>query len=121
MKMLAGWKLCQRKPMVDPATTAARIPMSNLPRDRAMTANVMALIPHTPAASPSMPSMKLTIFMMAITHSNDTEVDEYGRRHELASELEHGWSIAKVVQSADHDDQRCAQQDTAVGRFRCEQ
>src|SRR5665811_815838 len=34
----------------------------------------MALIPHTPAASPSMPSMKLTIFMMAITHSNDTGI-----------------------------------------------
>ena len=34
-----------------------------------MIEKVTALMAHTPAASPSMPSMKLTMFMMATTQS----------------------------------------------------
>ena len=43
--------------------------MSNRPSEMAMIEKVMALMPHTPAARPSMPSMKLTMFMMATTQS----------------------------------------------------
>jgi hypothetical protein len=36
-----------------------------LPSDRAITENVPPAIPHTPAASPSSPSRKLTMFITA--------------------------------------------------------
>ncbi len=76
MKIDAGWKLCRRKPIAAPAVAAARSPAAKrsaspsaeavaAASDRAMTANVAAAIVHTPAASPSTPSVKFTTFMTA--------------------------------------------------------
>ena len=65
MKIEAGWKLCQRKPIDAPAVRAARTPAASRSSDRAISANVAAAIVHTPAASPSAPSVKFTTFMTA--------------------------------------------------------
>ena len=45
--------------------SAASAPASSRPYDRAMIANVAAAIVHTPAASPSAPSVKFTTFITA--------------------------------------------------------
>ena len=65
MKIRAGKKLCRRKPMHAPATIAERIAASAFPSESASTENVTPAIPHTPAASPSSPSRKLTMFITA--------------------------------------------------------
>ncbi len=69
MKIRAGKKLWRRKPRQAPATIAERIAGSGLPRDSARIAYVTPAIPHTPAASPSMPSRKLTMFITATMKS----------------------------------------------------
>ena len=51
--------------MQAPATIAERIAASTLPSESASTANVTPEIAHTPAASPSSPSRKLTMFITA--------------------------------------------------------
>ena len=65
MKMRAGKKLCRRKPMHAPATTAERIAASVFPSDSARIANVRPAIAQTPDARPSIPSRKLTMFITA--------------------------------------------------------
>ena len=65
MKTRAGWKLWRRKPSDAPASEAesnAAPPRSSL---SASTQNVIAVIAAMPAARPSMPSMKLTLFIRA--------------------------------------------------------
>ena len=52
-----------------PATIADRIAGSALPSESARIAYVTPAIPHTPAASPSRPSRKLTMFMTATMKS----------------------------------------------------
>ena len=65
MKIEAGWKLCQRKPSAAPAVSAARTPAASRSSESAITAKVAAAIVHTPAASPSAPSVKFTTFITA--------------------------------------------------------
>ena len=65
MKTDAGWKLWTRKPSAAPAVIAASTPAASLSRSKAMIANAAAEIAQTPAARPSMPSEKLTTFMIA--------------------------------------------------------
>ena len=69
MKIRAGKKLWRRKPRHAPATIAERIAGSVFPSESARTAYVAAEIPHTPAASPSSPSRKLTMFITATIQS----------------------------------------------------
>ena len=59
----AGWKLKIRKPSAAPQVIAARMPAVRRPRSKAMIANATAEIAHTPAASPSTPSQKFTMFI----------------------------------------------------------
>ena len=59
----AGWKLKIRKPSAAPQVIAARVPAVRRSRSKAMIANAAAAIAHTPAASPSMPSLKFTMFI----------------------------------------------------------
>ena len=69
MKIRAGKKLWRRKPMHAPATIAERMAGSIFPSESASTAYVLPAMAHTPAASPSMPSRKLTMFMTATIQS----------------------------------------------------
>ncbi len=64
MKLEAGGKLCARKPSAAPAVIAASTPGSARSRSNAMIASVPAMITHTPAASPSTPSERLTTFII---------------------------------------------------------
>ena len=58
--------MCQRKPIAAPAVSAARMAASRRSEnDSAMIANVAAAIVQTPAARPSAPSVKLTMFATA--------------------------------------------------------
>ncbi len=54
-----------RKPNAAPAVSAASTPGGARPRSNAITAIAAAMIAHTPAASPSTPSEKLTTFIIA--------------------------------------------------------
>ncbi len=65
MKILAGKKLWRRNPRVAPSTIAENAAAVGLPRERAITAKVKPAIAQTPAASPSSPSRKLTMFITA--------------------------------------------------------
>ena len=65
MKTRAGWKLKTRKAAQAPASDAARIAGSARPSDAARIAKVVAPRPVMPAASPSMPSVKLIMFTRA--------------------------------------------------------
>ena len=65
MNVRAGLKLNRRNARQAPASAAARIAASARPSDAAMIAKVVAPMPTTPAASPSMPSVKLMMFTMA--------------------------------------------------------
>src|SRR4051795_3977979 len=65
MKLEAGGNPCRRKPRAAPAVSAASTPAPGRSRERAMIDRVSAEITHTPAASPSTPSMKLMTFMTA--------------------------------------------------------
>ena len=82
MKIRAGKKLWRRKPRHAPATTADRIAASTLPSESASTANAPPAIAHTPDASPSSPSRKLTMFMTATiqTTVSGTPTQPGGRR-----------------------------------------
>ena len=64
MKLEAGGKLWIKKPSAAPAVIAASTPGSARPRSNAMIASVPAMITHTPAASPSTPSERLTMFII---------------------------------------------------------
>jgi hypothetical protein len=64
--------LCRRNPKQAPATIADRIAACGFPSDRAMIANVDPAIAQIPAASPSIPSRKLTMFMIATIQSTDS-------------------------------------------------
>ena len=70
MKTDAGWKLCTRKPSAAPAVIAASTPAASFCRSNAITANAAAEIAQTPAASPSMPSEKLTTFITPTSPSS---------------------------------------------------
>jgi hypothetical protein len=65
MKLDAGGKLCTRKPSAAPAVSAASTPGAPRCRSKAITAKAAATIAHTPAASPSAPSERLTTFIIA--------------------------------------------------------
>ena len=52
MKTDAGWKLWIRKPSAAPAVIAARTAAWLRSRSKAMIANVIALIAHTPGGQP---------------------------------------------------------------------
>ena len=69
MKIVAGWKLYRRNPNAAPATIAQMAAASVRPSDAERIANVSAEIPQKPAASPSMPSMKLTMLAIATIQS----------------------------------------------------
>jgi hypothetical protein len=64
MKLEAGGKLWIKKPRAAPAVIAASTPGSARSRSNAMIASVPAMITHTPAASPSTPSDRLTMFII---------------------------------------------------------
>ena len=132
MKMDAGKKLCRRKPSVVPARMAARMPASGRPMEMAMTAKVPAAMVQTPAARPSMPSMKLTMLTSATTQisvrviaSAGADVDGADERQreiidahavpdqaaggdELAGELDQRRGAAEVVDGAEEGDDRSA-------------
>src|SRR5437660_6276333 len=59
----AGGKLWNRNPSAAPAVSAASTPAPLTPRSNAITANATPSIAHSPAASPSTPSEKLTTFI----------------------------------------------------------
>src|SRR4051812_37194748 len=72
MKIEAGWKLWYRTPNAAPAVIADNTPAlvhvaapsrHALSSDRATIDSVAAAIVHTPAANPSTPSVKLTMFI----------------------------------------------------------
>jgi hypothetical protein len=65
MKLDAGGKLKTRNPSAAPAVIAASTPGGWRSRSNAITAIAAAMIAHTPAASPSTPSEKLTTFIIA--------------------------------------------------------
>ena len=65
MKLDAGGKLKSRKPSAAPAVSAASTPGCPRCRSNAITAIAAAMITHTPAASPSTPSEKLTTFIIS--------------------------------------------------------
>ncbi len=134
MKTDAGWKLCTRKPSAAPAVTAASTPAESRWRSNAITANAAAEIAHTPAASPSMPSEKLTTFMIADQpeqrqhvaggaeldaaqerQRDDVDADAGEHQHQrgghLAGELGARAELAPVVERADRRDQRRAAED----------
>ena len=69
MKTRAGWKLWRRKPRQAPASAAASSAAPPRLSESARIANVDAVIAPMPAASPSMPSMKLKLFMSATIQS----------------------------------------------------
>ncbi len=64
MKLDAGGKLCSKKPSAAPAVSAASTPGARRLRSNAITASAPAMIAHTPAASPSAPSERLTMFII---------------------------------------------------------
>ena len=72
MKIFAGWKFQGRKPRQAPQTAAASVAAANRSSDSARMQNVPAEIRHSPAASPSMPSAKLT--MLATATMNTTVI-----------------------------------------------
>ena len=74
MKIRAGKKLWRRKPRQAPRMIAENAAAVGLLSDSAIIAKVPPAIPHTPAASPSRPSRKLTMFIMATIQS-------HGQRH----------------------------------------
>ena len=65
MNTRAGKKLWRRKPSVAPKTIAEKIAAFGFPSESAITENVTPAMPQTPAASPSSPSRKLTMFITA--------------------------------------------------------
>jgi hypothetical protein len=65
MKLDAGGKLWSRKPSAAPAVSAASTPGEVRPRSNAITAIAAAMMVQTPAARPSTPSEKLTMFIIA--------------------------------------------------------
>src|SRR5260370_33177366 len=62
MKMCAGWKLNRRKPAHAPASAPASWTTSIWSLPAAAISNVRATMNTTPAARPSTPSRKLTVF-----------------------------------------------------------
>ena len=69
MKLDAGGKLKNRKPSAAPAVIAASTAGCWRLRSKAITAIAAAMIAHTPAASPSTPSEKLTTFIITTSPS----------------------------------------------------
>ena len=69
MNTRAGWKLWRRKPRHAPASAAASSAAPPRLSESARIANVDAVIAPTPAARPSMPSMKLKLFISATIQS----------------------------------------------------
>ena len=65
MKTRAGWKLKTRKATQAPASDAAMMAGSARPSEAARIAKVVAPSPVMPAASPSIPSVKLIMFTSA--------------------------------------------------------
>ena len=65
MKLDAGGKPWRRKPSAPPAVSAARTPAPGRSSESAITAIVAAEITQTPAASPSIPSMRLITLIIA--------------------------------------------------------
>ena len=114
--------------------------MTTLSSESAIVANVPPAIAHTPAASPSRPSRKLTMFMIATIQKTvagtptqlgsdwipttrereavdpDAERDDGHRGADLAAELLPPDEAARVVERADHRRDRGAEQDPAHGR-----
>ena len=87
MKIEAGWKLWPRKPIAAPAVIAASTPAGPLPRSNATIDSAIAEIPQTPAASPSMPSDRLTTLMIA-TKPSDRQRLPGAREIDMAEERE---------------------------------
>ena len=134
MKIRAGKKLWRRKPMQAPATMAERIAGSVFPSESESTAKVTPAIPHTPAARPSIPSRKLTMFITATIQSIgqrhthgcrqvdgaeerkrevvDPHAEERrnGGGEDLAGQLRGRTEDAEVVDRADDGRHRCAEQ-----------
>ncbi len=65
MNTRAGWKFQRRKPMQAPQIAAASVAEAIRSSDSARTTNVPDAIAQMPAARPSMPSAKLTMFATA--------------------------------------------------------
>jgi hypothetical protein len=93
MKIRAGKKLCRRKPMHAPATTAERMAASVLPSESARIANVRPAIAHTPDARPSIPSRKLTMFMTATIHTTVSVIPTEAGRSTTPMNGNVKWSI----------------------------
>ncbi|MNV39588.1 hypothetical protein D3C71_1311730 [compost metagenome] len=63
IKILAGWKLKNRKPTMLPSRSRQISATMTFPIKKAIVAIVAIAIPDTPAASPSNPSIRLTAFV----------------------------------------------------------
>ncbi|MNW62914.1 hypothetical protein D3C74_410710 [compost metagenome] len=68
MKILAGWKLKNRKPIILPSNTRHIKAIIMLPIRKDITAMVPMAIPDTPAARPSRPSIKLIALVTPTIH-----------------------------------------------------
>ena len=137
MKIRAGKKLWRRKPTQAPATIAESTAASTLPSESAITAKVTPEIAHTPEASPSIPSRKLTMFITATIqtivsgtpiHGGTSTAPRNGQREvvdpdaerrrdrggqHLAGELHDRREAAEVVDRADDAGDGGAEQDAA--------
>ena len=134
MKTRAGWKLWRRKPRQAPASAAASTAAPPRLSESARIANVEAVIAPMPAARPSIPSMKLKLFISATIQSIVTgycsaprssapqqrqrEVVDRGAggdrdrgRRQLADELDDRVDLEAVVEQADRGAHARAEQD----------
>ncbi len=80
MKMRAGKKLWRRKPRVAPKTIAVKAAAVGLPSESSIAVKASAAIAQTPAASPSRPSRKLTMFITATIQSTVSGPPTHGER-----------------------------------------
>ena len=85
MKIFAGFQLCGRKPSTAPVKIAARTAILCCCNKKLMIVMKRPAIPTTPVASPSIPSIQFTVFIIP------TVQNQVSRTAGIAARLILGW------------------------------